>query len=203
MTREEDAAVAASLGARYIGVIFAGGPRHLEAARAADVLDAAGSSVIRVGAFTGADDPDLATTARTARLNVIQLHDDPSPGDVKEVRTRTGCGVWAVTRISGRAVPRGMPELFAAADAVLIDARVPGKLGGAGVALPWTDISAGLAAARAGGRLVLAGGLTPENVANAIAALEPDVVDVSSGIESGPGIKDIGLMQAFMLAVES
>lgn len=203
MTREADALAAAGLGARYLGVIFAGGPRHLQADRAAAVLDAAGGSVLRVGVFAGADDPTLTMTARTVRLDVIQLHDDPTPADVASVRDRTGCQVWAVRRLSGAEVPERLDELFAAADAVLVDARVPGKLGGAGIALPWGALAPGLAAVRGGGRMVLAGGLRPENVATAITALEPDVVDVSSGVESAPGIKDVSLMQAFMQAVES
>ena len=94
-----------------------------------------------------------------------------------------------------------MGALFGEADAVLLDARVEGQLGGSGVVVAWERIAVSVGAVRAGGRLVLAGGLTPENVGLALAALEPDVVDVSSGVESAPGIKDHLRMEAFVRSV--
>jgi phosphoribosylanthranilate isomerase len=90
------------------------------------------------------------------------------------------------------------------ADALVLDAKVPGQLGGTGVALDWAALANDVSAWRAahpGVRLVLAGGLTPENVQRAIGLLGPDVVDVSSGVESAPGIKDPERLQAFVDAV--
>jgi phosphoribosylanthranilate isomerase len=97
--------------------------------------------------------------------------------------------------------------LWAAADALLLDAHVPGKLGGTGTTLPWRTMAADLrelrAAAGPESRLVLAGGLTPDNVGEAILLLRPDVVDVSSGVERAPGIKDHDRMHAFADAVRT
>jgi phosphoribosylanthranilate isomerase len=98
-------------------------------------------------------------------------------------------------------VPPAALELFQIAEAVVIDARADHALGGTGIALPWERLAASLAKVRGGARLSLAGGLTPSNVGRAVVALTPDIVDVSSGVESSPGVKDHGLMQAFMVAV--
>jgi phosphoribosylanthranilate isomerase len=112
--------------------------------------------------------------------------------------------VWAVQRIRGSDVPGRAVELFAVADAVVLDAHVLGELGGTGVALPWKDLRDRVHSLRAGrARLVLAGGLRAENVAAAIDLLQPDVVDVSSGIEADVGVKDYGRMRAFRDAVQA
>ncbi|MGH7623143.1 MAG: phosphoribosylanthranilate isomerase, partial [Gemmatimonadaceae bacterium] len=109
-----------------------------------------------------------------------------------------------VVRVAGGELP---PEAMGAAragDGLLIDAYAPGALGGTGVALPWAELSDAIGALRAacGERpLILAGGLRPGNVAKAIAALAPAVVDVSSGVESAPGVKDHARMRAFRDAV--
>jgi phosphoribosylanthranilate isomerase len=184
-----------------LGVIFAGGPRHLAADRAAQVLDAGGSGGVRAGVFGDAGDSEVDNTARTAGLEVIPLHSDPTPAQIARVRGNTSRRVWAAARVAGRRLPASLADLFEAADAVVIDARVPGKLGGAGVPLAWAEIAAEVNAARGSGRLVLAGGLTPENVREAVDTLEPDVVDVSSGIESEPGVKDASRMRAFVQAL--
>jgi phosphoribosylanthranilate isomerase len=97
-------------------------------------------------------------------------------------------------------VPAATPALFGAADAVVLDARVPGMLGGSGVTIPWAALREVLAPWRAGAPLVLAGGLTPQNLQEAIVALEPAVVDVSSGVEVAPGVKDHERMRAFQRA---
>jgi phosphoribosylanthranilate isomerase len=190
-----------SLGAAYLGVIFAGGPREVSQAIAAEVLAAARGSVKRVGVFATGDAEVIARTADAVGLDVVQLHSDLGPETIAAVRTRTGREIWAVVRIHGTDVPGETHDLARAADALLVDARVEGKPGGTGVVLPWSRLSSPLKVARAGKRLVLAGGLTPENVGEAIATLEPDVVDVSSGVEIRPGVKDHQRMRAFAKSV--
>ena len=108
-------------------------------------------------------------------------------------------------RVAGTALPPSVDEAFAHADRVLLDAYVPGALGGTGTTIPWSDIAGQVRGIRDRRRkpLILAGGLRPENVATAIAALAPDVVDVSSGVESAPGIKDHARMRAFRDAVRA
>lgn len=202
LTREADAAMAAELGATHAGVIFAGGPRELSPDRAAAVHAAAGARVLRVGVFGADFRTRVPVVTRSTSLDVIQLHADPGPADISDARRIFSGKVWAVVRIAGSHIPASAGSLFREADAVLLDARVPGKLGGAGVAIRWDAIAGALERIRADGRLVLAGGLTAENVQEAMSALDPDIVDVSSGVESLPGIKDHTRMRAFARAVQ-
>jgi len=205
MTRPEDARRAAELGARYVGVILAGGPRALSDDAALGVLSAVdgNAAVERVGVFGHASPAHIVARARRLGLDIVQLHGDPDPGAVADVRKIWGGKVWAVQRIQGTHIAKAAAALFDVADAVVLDARVPGKLGGTGVALPWIELRAELDPLRARrARVVLAGGLRPENVAAAVEALRPDVVDVSSGVETGVGVKDHDRMRAFRDALQ-
>ena len=201
LTRPEDAAEAAALGARWLGVIFAGGPRRLEPTRAREVLAVAPAGAGRVGVFGPAAPDEIARVMDAARLDVAQLHADPSAEDVRAVR-EAGVGlVWAVARVAGRELPHAIGELFDAADAVVLDARAESGLGGTGRTLDWAGVRDAVARMRGTTPLVLAGGLTPERVGEGIAQLAPGIVDVSSGVESAPGIKDHARMRAFVAAV--
>ncbi len=199
LTRPVDARAAAELGAAYVGVIFAGGPRTLDASRARTVLDAAGGEVERVGVFGSADAEMMAATVREARLDVVQLQADPSVDDVRAARAATGAKVWAVVRVDDSFSSDKLHALWEVADAILLDAKVKGALGGTGTSFDW---SAAAAVARDRDEtLIVAGGLTAENVSQAIALLAPRVVDVSSGVESAPGIKDRERVAGFIGAV--
>ena len=203
LTRPEDAREGAALGASYLGAIFAGGPRLLSPARARELFAAVPAGPQRVGVFADQGPAEIADVAETARLDIVQLHGGATPERVEAARAASGRKVWAVIRVRDAELPPEAPELFAVADAVLVDALVPGQLGGTGVTLPWLRLADAVVRARrdAAGRLVLAVGLTPGNVREAIAAIAPDVVDVSSGVESAPGIKDHQLLRAFRDAV--
>jgi phosphoribosylanthranilate isomerase len=207
LTRAEDAQAAAALGARYAGVILTESPRRLTVERAREVFAAAPAGIARVGVF-GAEEPDaIAQSANAIGLDVVQLHGDPDGRMIARVREHWTGELWAAQRIRGSDVPRDAATLFALADAVVLDAQIQGKLGGSGVSLPWKELRDRIHSLRAGrARLVLAGGLRPENVAIAIDLLQPDVVDVSSGVESGAGgagVKDHARMRAFRDAVEA
>jgi phosphoribosylanthranilate isomerase len=202
LTRSEDALAAGEFGAAYIGVIFAGGPRQLTPERALVVLDGCGTAAKRVGVFGRASPEEIAKIASAVKLDVVQLSGDPTAADVKAVRAAAGIRVWAVIRVED-SLPSDAESLFDSADAVVLDARVDGMLGGTGVTISWADIAQQVAAVRRGRSLVLAGGLRPENVAKAIKALAPNVLDVSSGVESAPGIKDHARMRAFAAAAAS
>jgi len=200
MTRPPDAALAAEIGASYIGVVFADGPRRVTPAQARKILDAAGGTAKRVGVF-GTNAPDeIARAAEEARLDIVQLQADPSTADIKAIRAKFNGQVWAAIRIAGAHIPRDAEDLFDRADAVVLDARNEKRLGGTGMALPWDDIAVDLARDRGSAAVVLAGGLKPTNVATAIRTLAPDVVDVSSGVERSPGVKDPWLMREFYAA---
>lgn len=202
MTRPEDALHAATLGARYVGVVFAESPRQLTDEQARVVLDVVPMGVSRVGVFGDAKPEQIAMRAEKLGLDVVQLHGDPKPRTITRVRKNWRGRVWAVQRINGADVPPTASDLFDAADAIVLDSRVADKLGGTGVVLPWDELRDRIAAIRTSRtRLVLAGGLNPENVRRAIASLTPDVVDVSSGVESSTGVKDHDKMRAFRDAV--
>jgi phosphoribosylanthranilate isomerase len=130
----------------------------------------------------------------------VQLHADPSADDVKSIRAKFRGEVWAAIRIAGTHIPAYAELLFEKADAIVLDARGGTRLGGTGQALPWNDLAVDLARDRGSCAVVLAGGLSPYNVVGAIRTLAPDIVDVSSGVESAPGIKDPWLMRSFFAA---
>jgi phosphoribosylanthranilate isomerase len=200
MTRSQDAALAAEIGATYVGVVFADGPRKVSPKDGRQILDGAGDRVRRVGVF-GTNEPDeIGRASEEARLDIVQLHADPTPSQVQSIRKRFKGEVWAAIRIAGNHIPSDAELLFDTADAVVLDARSDHRLGGTGQALPWGDVAVDLARDRGSSAVVLAGGLKPSTVASAIRTLAPDVVDVSSGVESAPGIKDPWLMREFYAA---
>ena len=197
LTRAEDARFAESLGATHVGVILASGPRLLTAARAAEVLADVGPGVRRVGVFGLQTPAEIADLMAEARLDIAQLHADPSVAQIAAVRAAGVREVWAVVRVAGAQVPAEAAELAAVSDALVLDAKVSGRLGGSGVALPWADVALALEPWRGDRPIVLAGGLVPSTVSQAIRTLHPAIVDVSSGVESAPGIKHHALMRAF------
>ena len=201
MTRPQDAAIGAEIGASYIGVVFADGPRRVTPGQAKKIFEAAGKRVRHVGVF-GTNDPNqIAMIAEETHLDVVQLHNDPTTSDVRAIRGKFGGEIWAAIRIAGAHIPHEAEALFDSADAIVLDARSENKLGGTGQALPWNELALDLARDRGSSAVVLAGGLKPGNVGSAVRTLAPDVVDVSSGIESAPGIKDPWLMREFYAAV--
>ena len=200
LTRSVDAQLAADLGARYAGVIFAGGARNLSVEQAASVFAGLPARVKRVGVFGSQSPEDIASAASMLALDVVQLHENGEPSFVSALRKLTSVEIWSVLRLSRGLLPENSKVVASVADGVVLDAHVPGLLGGTGVALPWQELAGGLDALRST-RFILAGGLRPENVGRAISLVAPDVVDVSSGVEAEVGIKDPGRMKAFRDAV--
>jgi phosphoribosylanthranilate isomerase len=201
LTRPEDAMHAVSLGAQYVGVIFAGGPRMLTGEQAYDVLHDVPSTVRRVGVFAEQSPSDIALAAERLGLRVIQLHINTGTDRIQALRAEFDGDIWAVVRVVDGQLPKTFSELIATADGVLLDAFSPLALGGTGVPLPWRALSDELDRQRGDTPIILAGGLSPENVAQAISDIRPDVVDVSSGVESAPGVKDHDRMRIFRDAV--
>jgi phosphoribosylanthranilate isomerase len=201
LTRSVDAEYADAAGVEYLGVIFAGGPRERTPTQARDTL--AGRRARKVGVFADQAEDVIATFVEMVGLDVVQLHGDVDTERVERVRAATGREVWAVVRTADGLLPDSVDDLADAADALLIDANVPGLLGGSGVRVPWDRLGESLDALDYHPRIVLAGGLTPENVAEAIDLVAPNVVDISSGVESSPGIKDHARLRAFVASVRS
>ena len=206
MTRPRDAALAAELGASHIGVIFAESKRRVTAEQAGEVFASAGGAK-RVGVFghAGASSEVIIRHEKDLRLDVLQLHGGFLPGDVVRLRDDFDGELWTVVPIDQLAgvLPEGWDSLADVSDALLIDTSVRGVSGGTGMPFDWNAAAPSIFRAAAQIPIVLAGGLNAGNVGEAIATLRPGTVDVSSGIESAPGIKDPSRMRAFADAVVS
>lgn len=193
ITRPQDAVHAAMLGVDALGVVFAPSPRRVEIARAIEILDAAPGAVQRVGVFGDQGEAFIREAARRCRLDWIQLSG----------RTSRKLAASLPARLIKTIHVKGSDDLAAAArypaEAFLLDAPPLGdRMGGRGVTFDWSRAET-LPWPR--WRVIVAGGLTPGNVGEAIRRLRPGGVDVSSGIEASPGIKDRGKMEAFLAAV--
>jgi phosphoribosylanthranilate isomerase len=202
LTRVEDAATAIALGSDFLGVIFAGGPRNRTPEQAAEILRAADHGR-RVGVFGSPHAAELRAYMTAVPLSVAQLHGDASPKAVMAARAIGADEVWAVLPVVDGVLGEHAAELFQCADAVVLDTRAANGLGGTGRSFDWEAVAQSLDGVERRARLVLAGGLNPDNVARAVQTLHPDIVDVSSGVESAPGVKDPILMRRFVEAVRS
>ncbi|HUE97423.1 MAG TPA: hypothetical protein VMN39_12240 [Longimicrobiaceae bacterium] len=203
LTRPRDAAAAAEAGASYGGVILAhGSPRTLEPARAREVFGDTG--LTRCGVFVNASLEAVLAAARALALDVLQLHGDEDAGFVERAREESGLEVWkAVRPREADEFSAAVDQYGAAADGLLLDGWSAVARGGTGTPFPWDEVAARREYLPGGVRLIVAGGLTPANVGEVIAVLAPDVVDVSSGVESAPGVKDARLVRAFAEAVHA
>jgi phosphoribosylanthranilate isomerase len=201
LTRRVDARLAASLGAAYGGVILApGGKRSITPVAAAELF--ADLALARVGVFVDAGLDEVRRAAEVAGLHVLQLHGAEPPSELAALRAEGRWKVWKAVR------PRSAAELLDAvdfyradADALLLDGWSASAPGGVGARFPWEEIAECRDEIPGTLDLVVAGGLTPGNVERAITLLRPAVVDVSSGVESAPGVKDSAAMPAFLEAV--
>ena len=195
--RPEDARVAAEAGAAYIGVILAPGfARTRTTADAAAIYDAAGSSVQRVGVFVNGREAEILAAAAELRLDVIQLHGKEGAYFTSRLRDAGPARVWKALRPRTAAhFVLATDEYADAVDALLLDGA---GSGGTGSSFPWAEVSAARAALPSALRLVVAGGLNPGNVTQAASILHPDVVDVSSGVETRSCEKDHSLVRAFI-----
>jgi len=200
LTRHEDAAAAAEAGARYLGVILAPGGRRTVAPGDGAVIFA-NLPVQRVGVFVNAPADELRRAAETARLDVLQLHGDEPPELAAALRGE-GFTVWKALRPrTGDELAAGLVLYAGSVDAILLDGWSAEARGGTGTAFPWREVAERLAELPPETMLVAAGGLRPENVAEAASILRPQVVDVSSGVERAPGVKDHDAVRAFVAAV--
>jgi phosphoribosylanthranilate isomerase len=200
-SRHVAAAVAA--GASYVGfVFFPRSPRNVTPAQAAALAAAVPPGVTKVALTVDADDAALDALLAEVPLDMLQLHGDESPERTAEVRARFGLPVMKAVGVAGEADLPALAEYGRAADQLLVDAKpAPGTLlpGGNGLAFDWRLI----AGRRWEVPWMLAGGLTAENVAEAVRLTGARQVDVSSGVESAPGVKDEGRIGAFLAAVKS
>jgi phosphoribosylanthranilate isomerase len=196
--RPDEAAFAVAAGASYLGVVFAEGPRTVTPDTAREIVAAAGG-VPALGVFADQPVDEILQICDQAGLSGAQLHGTYSPASAARLRA-AGLEVWRVVRIAAPSDLDLLGEAANESDAVLVEPRVAHVRGGAGLPLD-------LAVARearsrlAGHPMVLAGGLTAETVSEALALVRPEIVDVSSGVERLPGIKDLDKIARFAEAV--
>jgi phosphoribosylanthranilate isomerase len=195
VTRVEDALAAAAHGAHAIGLVFyRPSPRYVEPAIAAEIVRALPPFVTPVGLFVDAPEDEVRDAAARSGVRLLQFHGNESAAYcarfalpyMKAVRVRAGVDLLQYARD------------FAGAKALLLDAYQEGLHGGTGAVFDWTLIPPALPLP-----VVLSGGLTPENVADAVRRVKPGAVDVSSGVESGKGIKDARKIAAFITGVRN
>jgi phosphoribosylanthranilate isomerase len=204
VTRAADAAAVATSGADYLGLNFwPGSRRHVGMAEARDLAAAARTAGARdvqvrlVGLFVDAPTSDIEAIALSVGLDAIQLHGDEAPDDCQVVFQRTGLPVWKAVAVTSPASVADLARWPVAA--IVLDAATPGR-GGSGQTIDWTVAAAAVRGPRP---IVLAGGLAPGNVAAAIDAVRPWAVDVASGVETAPGVKDPDRIAAFVREVRS
>ncbi|UCF97477.1 MAG: phosphoribosylanthranilate isomerase [Spirochaetaceae bacterium] len=203
LTRSEDASLALSLGADYLGFIFAKSPRQVSPetaeaiAHALEIAKSADRSIVeRVGVFVNAGQGFIESTARQASLTMLQLHGDEDP----EFCTHFELPVIKALRIRDR----GIFELVDrySTPYILLEPYVGGRYGGTGVQANW-KLAAELVLNFPQRRFFLAGGLGAENVLAAISTVQPFAVDASSALESSPGVKDRQKLKTFIEAVRN
>jgi phosphoribosylanthranilate isomerase len=193
ITRAEDAETAAHAGADAIGLIFAPqSPRCISVDQAAAIARTVAPFVTVVGLFVDADAEQVRATLKRVRLHLLQFHGSEDPEQcrmydlpyIKAVRMQPNTDLIAQARA------------YHDAAALLLDAYVPAVAGGTGHTFDWKCVPRGMSA-----RVILAGGLNPANVADAVRTVRPYAVDVSSGVERSKGVKDAAKIEAFVRAV--
>ena len=198
ITTLEDAERAVAAGAWAIGLIFwPGSPRRCASDDAAEIAAAVKRRAEVVGVFANATLDEVAGTADAVGLTILQLHGDEGPSFCAEAARRTGCKVIKAARVHSGAEIQALGPFHT--DYHLLDSYVPGQPGGTGESFEWE-----LTRTHHGSvPVILSGGLTPGNVAEAIAVAHPFAVDVASGVELSPGRKDPEKLLAFAEAVRS
>jgi phosphoribosylanthranilate isomerase len=195
ITRVQDGVAAAAAGADAIGLVFyANSPRYVEIDQAAEIASALPPFVTKVALFVNAPADEVEHVIRQVSIDLIQFHGDESPDFcaaqgkpyIKAVRMKPGVNLHA------------QRELYHQSCGLLVDSYRAGVPGGTGESFNWSLIPADLCA-----EIVLAGGLTPHNVAAAIRAVHPWAVDVSGGVEVAKGIKDAEAIKQLIRGVES
>ncbi len=199
----EHVAAAAEAGAAYVGfVFFEKSPRNVSLERARDLAVEVPVGVAKVALTVNADNAFLDELVETVPLDMLQLHGQESPERLQEVRSRFGLPVMKAIGIADAEDVAKIDAYGAVADQLLVDAKPPKNAelpGGNGLSFDWRLVNRKYWPRP----WMLAGGLTADNVAEAIKMTGARQLDLSSGVESAPGVKDVGLIRAFMKAVQN
>ena len=200
LTRPEDITAAVEAGAAYVGLVFfEKSPRHLTLAAAVQLAAEVPARVTRVALTVDADDDALDALTAAVPLDMLQLHGQETPARVAEIKARYGLPVMKAVGIAGPADLAKIASYAGVADQVLVDAKPPpGAVlpGGNGLAFDWRLI----AQYDWTTPWMLAGGLTPENAGEAVRRTGATQLDVSTGVEAAPGVKDAAKIRDFIKA---
>lgn len=205
LDRPESVAAAAAAGADYIGFAFyPRSPRNLSPARAAEIIGLVPEGVVRVGFFVDPSDEQIDSVLGATPLDLLQLHGGETPDRVGQIKERTRLPVMKVISVAGAADLERADDFRGIADRFLFDAKPPTDMtdalpGGNALMFDWQLLSE----RRIDTPWMLAGGLTDQNVAQAIQISGARAVDVSSGVEDRPGVKNVDKIQRFISAVRS
>ena len=201
LRRPEEVAAAARAGAVYCGfVFFPKSPRNVTVEEARALALDAPVGLAKVALLVDADDALLDAVTGAVPLDMLQLHGKESPERVSAIRARTGLPVMKAVGVGGPEDLAAIDVYSQVADQLLIDAKAPKEAelpGGNGLSFDWRLLAGRKYWTRP---WMLAGGLTPDNVAEAVRLTGARQVDVSSGVESAPGVKDTGLIAEFVAA---
>ncbi len=198
ITSLTDARAAVKAGADALGFVFCeASPRFIQPEAAAAITHHLPRRILRVGVFVDALQETILRVAATCRLDALQLHGEESPDFCDAL---VPLQVWKAFRVRSRDVLGRLPAYRESTAAWLLDSYTEGQAGGTGATFQW-DLA--VEAQKLGHPIVLAGGLTPENVAEAVRRVQPACVDVSSGVELTPGKKDAEKVRRFIAAVRS
>ena len=198
-----DAAIAG--GADYVGLVhFAKSPRHVDLATAASLADHARGRTKVVVLLVDPDETLLADVARMVRPDLVQLHGSESPERVRQARRLAGCPIMKAIKVETASDAGAALAYRETADIILFDAKPPQGAplpGGNGLAFDWRALAE--VTPNLGARWMLSGGLAPGNVAEAIRVTRAPAVDVSSGVETAPGVKSADLIAHFLRAAKT
>ena len=197
ITSLDDARLAVDAGAWALGtILWPGSPRHCDPAEAARIAAALRRQAEIAGVFVNQPLDEVCGLADGIGLSLVQLHGDEGPSYCAEVARRTGAKIIKAARVAAGSDVQAMEAFHT--DYHLLDTHRAGHFGGTGETFDWELVKL----RRTNVPLILSGGLKPENVASAIAATQPFAVDVSSGTEASPGVKDPAKLRAFAEAVD-
>ncbi len=196
ITNHEDAQWAAECGADAIGFIFADSPRRVTAERAREIVRDLGPLMSVVGVFVNCPEEEVRRTLEISGCTVAQLHGDEPESDIQSLEPYPVVKAFRVAdSLDAQHVGR-----YKGARAILLDTYVPGRAGGTGRRF---DPALAAHLVQEGWRVIMAGGLTPENVAEVVSSVHPYGLDVGSGVESAPGRKDPDKVARFIAAVRA
>ncbi len=205
-TSLDDARLAVEAGADAVGFVFAASPRRMTVDQVAAIVPRLPATVEKIGVFVDAALEEMAAAVEGCGLTGVQLHFAAARELTARLRAQLGPGkriLRVVHYRTGAAAETAALALDTNVDAMLVDSRTAAAVGGTGVTFDWEEARSGLFGKTGGRKLVAAGGLTPENVAEAVRRLRPWGVDAVSGVEAAPGRKDAEKVSAFVAAARA